>query len=57
MKTNLFKKYVVKKGSHYLYKIKDNGYGYFSERIRAKLFSKREAEKYADRYNAEVEEA
>ena len=48
-------KYVVRKGDIYLYKVKPNGYGYFSEKVRAKIFTKEEAQKLAKQYKGEVE--
>ena len=47
--------YVVKKDGLYLYKTKPNGYGYFSEKIRAKKFNKEEAEDLAKKYKGELE--
>ena len=48
-------KYIVRKDDIYLYKIKPNGYGYFSEKVRAKTFTKEEAQKLAKQYKAKVE--
>ena len=48
-------KYLVKKDGLYLYKTKPNGYAYFSERTRAKAFSKKEAEDLAKKYKGELE--
>ena len=48
-------KYVVKKGDFYLYKVKPNGYGYFSEKVRAKTFTKEEAQKLAKQFGGEIE--
>ena len=48
-------KYVVKKDGIYLYKIKPNGYAYFSEKPRAKKLNKREAEDLAKKYKGELE--
>lgn len=48
-------KYLVKKDGYYLYKIKSNGFGYFSEKVRAKLFTKKEAEELAKKYKGEIE--
>ena len=48
-------KYLIKKDGMYLYKIKPNGYAYFSERIRAKSFSKKEATELAKQYKGEIE--
>ena len=48
-------KYVVKKDEVYLYKIKPNGWGYFSEKVRAKTFSKAEAQKLAKQFRGEIE--
>ena len=47
--------YVVKKDGLYLYKIKPNGYAYFSEKTRAKGFNKKEAEDLAKKYKGELE--
>lgn len=50
------KKYAVKKDGMYLYKVKPNGYGYFSEKIRANKYSKKEAQELAKKYGGEIEE-
>lgn len=47
--------YLVKKDNLYLYKVKPNGYGYFSTVEHAKKYSKKEATELAKAYNAEIE--
>ena len=48
-------KYLVKKDNLYLYKIKDNGFAYFSSKEKSMTFSKRKAIDLAKQYGGEVE--
>lgn len=47
-------RYLVKKGDLFLYKIKPNGYGYFSTKEHATAFSKEKAEELAKMYKGEM---
>lgn len=47
--------YLVKKDGLYLYKIKPNGYAYFSTKEHATKYSKKEATELANKYKGELE--
>ena len=47
-------KYLVKKDDLYLYKVKPNGYGYFSTKEHATAFSKEKAKELAKMYKGEI---
>ena len=48
-------KYLVKKNGLYLYKLKPNGYAYFSTIDRAIKFDKNKAKELANEYKGEIE--